>query len=89
MNVVAMRFDSPSEGIWTINVYGRDLTTGNYDIWIDNREFLTDDTYFVVSDPYETVTNPANVPECIAVAAYSHKDNSLYLKTGADIIPMA
>lgn len=82
MNVVAMRFDSPSEGIWTINVYGRDLTTGNYDIWIDNREFLTDDTYFVVSDPYETVTNPANVPECIAVAAYSHKDNSLYLKNG-------
>lgn len=81
-NVVAMRFDNPAEGIWTINVYGRDLTSGRYDIWIDNRDFVSTDTYFIISDPYETVTNPANVQECIAAASYDHRDNSLYLKNG-------
>ncbi len=81
-NLVAMRFRRPSQGIWTINVYGRDLNTGQYDIWIMNREFLNSDTYFIVSDPYVTLTNPSNVPECIAVSAYDYRDNSFYLKNG-------
>ncbi len=79
-NLVAMRFDRPLAGIWTLNVYGRDLTTGNYDIWIMNRDFLTSDTYFVTSDPYTTITNPANIYECICVTAYNHRNNSIYLK---------
>lgn len=79
-NLVGIRFENPLAGIWTINVHGRDLTSGNYDIWIMNREFMTADTYFVVSDPYTTVTNPANTQECICVTAYDSRSNSIYLK---------
>lgn len=81
-NMVAMRFEKPAAGIWTLNVYGRDLTSGNYDIWIMNREFLDSDTYFITSDPYVTLTNPSNVLGCIAVSAYDHRDNSIFLKNG-------
>ncbi len=79
-NFVAIRFDNPAAGIWTLNVYGRDLTSGNYDIWIMNRDFLTADTYFVSSDPYTTITNPANKETCICVTAYDNRNNSIYLK---------
>lgn len=79
-NFVAIRFDKPAAGIWTLNVYGRDLTSGNYDIWIMNRDFLTADTYFVSSDPYTTITNPANRESCICVTAYDNRNNSIYLK---------
>ncbi|MCM1307375.1 MAG: S8 family peptidase [Butyrivibrio sp.] len=79
-NFVAIRFDRPAAGIWTLNVYGRDLTSGNYDIWIMNRDFLTADTYFVSSDPYTTITNPANKEGCICVTAYDNRNNSIYLK---------
>lgn len=79
-NFVAIRFDKPAAGIWTLNVYGRDLTSGNYDIWIMNRDFLTADTYFVSSDPYTTITNPANEENCICVTAYDNRNNSIYLK---------
>ena len=81
-NLAALRFVRPAAGIWVLNVYGRDLTSGRYDIWIMNRQFLSGDTYFISSDPYTTVTNPANMYECISVAACNHRDNSIYYRNG-------
>ncbi len=81
-NILVLRFKNPSAGIWALNVYGRDLTTGLYDIWIMNREFLSADTYFLRAENFITVTDPANVPECIAVSAYDYRSNSLYSENG-------
>ncbi len=81
-NILIIRFNRPAAGIWTLNIYGRELTTGSYDIWIMNREFLTAGTYFVRSDAYTTVTEPANVPQCIAVTAYDYRNNSIHIKAG-------
>ena len=79
-NMVAMRFESPAAGVWVLNVYGRDITDGRYNIWIMNREFLSGDTFFTGSSPYTTITNPANIYESISVTAYNHRDNSIYFK---------
>lgn len=79
-NMVALRFEHPASGIWVLNVYGRELTDGRYNIWIMNRDFLSGDTFFIGSSPYTTITNPANIYECITVVAYNHRDNSIYYK---------
>lgn len=81
-NLMAIRFANPSPGIWTLNVYGRDINTGRYDIWINNREFLSGDTFFLMSNPYETITNPGNNSECISVTAWNNVNNSIYLGAG-------
>lgn len=81
-NIIVLRFDKPAAGIWDINVYGRDLINGEFDMWLINREFLAEDTYLIESDPNTTITDPANEVQCIGVSAYNHKDMSIYLKNG-------
>lgn len=81
-NVISIRFDKPSAGIWILNVYGSNLTTGMYNIWIMNREFISENTYFIRSDPYITITDPANISDVISVSAYDYKNNSFFLKNG-------
>lgn len=81
-NLMAIRFSEPAPGIWTLNVYGRDINTGKYNIWINNRDFLSGETFFISSDPYETITNPANNSQCISVTAYNHKNNTAYINAG-------
>lgn len=81
-NLVVLRFKNPGAGIWTLNVYGRNITSGSYDIWIMNREFLTEETYFLEPDPWTTITEPGNTMKCITVSAYDSVNNSLYIKNG-------
>ena len=81
-NLASLRFKNPAPGIWTLNIYGRNLTTGEYDIWIMNREFLTGETYFLEPDPWTTINEPGNTMQCITVSAYDHINNNLYIKNG-------
>lgn len=81
-NLVTIRFKNPAAGIWTLNVYGRNIVFGEYDIWMMNREFMTNDTYFLQPAPETTITEPGNTMECITVAAYDDVNKNLYLKNG-------
>ena len=81
-NLVVIRFKNPAAGIWTLNVYGNNIISGKYDIWIINREFITSDTYFLMPDPAITITDPGNTMECITVSAYDVINQNLYIKNG-------
>lgn len=81
-NLVVIRFKNPAAGIWTLNVYGRNIVRGEYDIWMSNREFISDDTYFLQPAPQTTITEPGNTMGCITVAAYDSVNNNLYIKNG-------
>ncbi len=81
-NLVVMRFKNPAAGIWTLNIYGRNIVFGEYDIWMMNREFLTADTYFLRPAPETTITEPGNTMQCITVSAYDSVNKNLYLNNG-------
>ncbi len=81
-NLVVIRFKNPAAGIWTLNIYGRNIVSGEYDIWMMNREFLTEDTYFLRPSPETTITEPGNTMQCITVSAYDSVSKNLYLNNG-------
>lgn len=80
--LIAMRFDNPSPGIWQIRVYNDNLLAGYFNMWLPISEFLSGDTYFINSSPYVTLTMPSSAYYPIAVSAYNHRDNSIWIDSG-------
>lgn len=76
--LILIRFQNPSPGIWKFNVYERgDLRLG-FHIWLPMRNFISENTFFIRSDPYITILSPANAEIPMAITAYNVTDDSLY-----------
>ena len=80
--LIFMRFEAPTAGIWQIRVYSSLLITGEFHIWLPPGSFISDGTQFLRSSPDTTVTDPANAPLPITVGACNHRDDSIYLGSG-------
>lgn len=80
--LVFMRFDAPSEGIWKIRIFPEQNFSNYYDMWLPIREFLSADTQFVRPNPDVTITDPGNTENLITVAAFNHTNNSIYISSG-------
>ena len=77
--LILLRFDGPSPGIWKFNVYELgDLYMG-FNIWLPQGEFISDNTYFIASNPYTTIMSIGNGVFPITVTAYNTEDDSLYV----------
>ncbi len=80
--LIFMRFVKPTAGIWRINVYGLDGSSGVFNMWLPVTEFLTTDVHFVRPSPDTTLTQTATAPLVISVGAYDHLNDSLYIRSG-------
>ena len=80
--LILMRFDNPSQGIWKIRVYPEQNFLNDYDLWLPIREFLSADTQFIKPNPDITITEPGNTQGPITVAAYNHVNNAIYINSG-------
>lgn len=80
--LIQMRFDKPSTGIWKIRVFGENIITGRFNMWLPITEFVGNETYFLKPDPFITVTNPADAFIPISVGAYSTSSGGLLLQSG-------
>ena len=80
--LIFIRFDRPTQGIWTIRVFTQGVITGSFHMWLPNLEFLGEDTYFLNPNPDTTVTDPGNSVGVITAGAYNHYNNSIYLYSG-------
>lgn len=80
--LIILRFNNPTAGIWRFNVYGRGDLRGGFHIWLPSDNFLSKGTYFIRSNPYTTVTSPANSIVPITVAAYDPNSGALYTDSG-------
>ena len=77
--LILVRFQNPSPGIWRFNVYGGgDLNVG-FHIWLPMEGFISENTYFIRSDPNTTILSLGNAQVPITVTAYNIEDDSLYL----------
>lgn len=79
---IIVRMEDPTEGIWTITIYGDLIVDGRVDVWLPREGFIKPETVFLMPDPYTTVTFPSTSIGLMTVGAYNHQSDSLYLATG-------
>ncbi len=70
--VIFIRFETPSQGIWGVNVYSLTNITGVYNAWLTLEQFLSGEVFFLGSSPDVTLTEPSPAFYIISVGAYNH-----------------
>ena len=80
--LVFIRFEAPTKGIWKIRVYKTQYLTGQFNMWLPAQNLISDETAFLVPSPYTTITLPGDSPSPITVGAYNHFNNSIYIHSG-------
>lgn len=79
--LILMRFEKPSAGIWRFNVYESGGLNRGFNIWLPMAGFISEGTYFIRSDPYTTILTLGNALNSLTVTAYNDADDSLYLNS--------
>lgn len=77
--LIFMRFETPTPGIWHIRVYPVLNLSGHFHIWLPMHGFVSDQTIFLRPNPDTTITDPANAPMPLTVSTYDHVSDSLYI----------
>lgn len=80
--LIFMRFQDPSVGIWKFRVFREEAFNNEFDLWLPIRDFLTANTYFIQPDPDVTITDPGNTFVPITAAACNHVNSSIYINSG-------
>lgn len=79
--LVFLRFKSPTEGIWTVNVYADTAGKQTINAWLPMEQLISSDTYFIRPQPDITITQPGNTDNTITVAAYNHTNGAIYISS--------
>lgn len=77
--LILMRFQSPTPGIWKIRVHNALVIQGEYHIWLPAAGLISENTFFLRPDPNTIITDPGNSAVVITAAAYNHRNNSIYI----------
>lgn len=77
--LVFMRFEEPTGGIWTVEVSPNYSINGRYNMWLPITNLLSGSVTFIRSNPDNTITAPGNVPSPITAGGYNVKNDSIYL----------
>ncbi|MHC1750397.1 MAG: S8 family peptidase [Cellulosilyticaceae bacterium] len=80
--LITMRFQDPTPGIWIINVYGDIVVDGSFDIWLPISGFILPNTRFLNPDPFVTLVLPSTTSTIIAVGGYDYIDGSTLASSG-------
>ena len=81
--VILLRFENPSQGLWTVNVKNRLTITNNvFDAWLPINQFTDGKVNFVRSNPDITLCSPGTCNGVITVAGYNHYTGALYTYSG-------
>lgn len=80
--LIFIRFQAPSPGIWKIRVFKEQSFNNEFDLWLPIRQFMSSNTYFIKPDPNVTITDPGNVFTPITTAACNHVSSSIYINSG-------
>lgn len=80
--LVFVRFDNVSRGIWTLLVYPQATITGQFHVWLPMTGMLKQDVFFLESNPENTLTTPSSATTSITVGGYQTGNGALYLESG-------
>lgn len=76
---IFIRFQEPTEGVWTLQIYNSIFINGIYNMWLPMEPFISPDTVFLQPNPDSTLTIPASSGGSMVAAAYNHVNESIYL----------
>lgn len=80
--LILIRFETPTPGIWSIQIYNSLYINGNYDMWLPMDQFISPNTVFLRPTPNTTLTLPGTTPNVIVVGAYDHVTGGIYVHSG-------
>ncbi|MFG6383067.1 MAG: S8 family peptidase [Lachnospiraceae bacterium] len=80
--VIYMRFETPSQGLWNIRVFPEVDMASMFQMWLPLTELLEGEVFFIRSNPDTTLTVPSAAVVPMSVGAYDARDNSIYLRSG-------
>lgn len=81
--LIVLRFEGPSPGVWTIQVRGvRSLAASVFDIWLTQRQFQDGEAYFLAPTPEITLTMPSYTADAVTVTSYNSSNGSFYYNSG-------
>ena len=76
---VLIRIIDIKPGIWTIRIFPEFATTGEFDMYLPNRNIIDRDTRFLDSNSNSTITLYGSTENVITVGAYNDKTNSMWI----------
>lgn len=82
--VILLKFDGLTDGIWTIYVYPERLLSfaSRFHIWLPIRQFLQGEAYFLRPEPDITVTEPGNANQALTFGAYDDLTEGILPESG-------
>lgn len=69
-------------GIWTIIIFGEYLFNGEYDLWLEQKQFLKEGTGFIGAIPNTTLMTPATAQNIIVCASYNQLEGKVFPESG-------
>lgn len=88
--LITLRFQNPTPGIWKLNVSSSGNALGSYHMWLPVQGFISPGTVFLNPDPFTTLTSPSSADAVITVSTYDAYSGTLfqnssrgYTRTGA------
>ena len=76
--LVQITFYNITRGTWKLKLTGRFITSGNYNIYMENKVFLNQGTNFTSPDPFYTANFPATKEHLIVVGAFDLENNNMW-----------
>lgn len=79
--LIFLRLENPTPGIWNVNVYCSSRLNGEFHMWLPITGLSLPDVVFLAPDPYTTITVPAVGTQVITPGAYSAYTDSLFINS--------
>lgn len=80
--LIFLRFENPTPGIWKIQVLGENVVTGIFHIWLPITAFVGDNTYFLNPEPDVTLTTPSTAARAVTTSGYNSFNDTFYIDSG-------
>lgn len=80
--LIMLRFQNPTIGIWKVDVYGSNIVNGVFNSWLPIRQFSGNGVYFLEPNPNETITPPGDAQGAITMAGFNSESNGVYVASG-------
>ena len=80
--LILLRFENPSEGIWTVRVFFDSVFPTTFDAWLPLRPLIAEGTYFLSPNPEITISSPGNNRQAMTAAGYDYRTGGIYIESG-------
>lgn len=74
-----INLDNIKPGIWTVRLYPEFIITGEYDIYLPNKNLMSKDTRFIDPNSFSTITMYGSGENVITVGTYDNKTDSTWV----------